>query len=177
MWLVVRSASDPMGLSASIRETAQALEANLPVANLRPLDGLVGQWVKGRRAPVALLTFFAGVALLLAALGIYGVISYSVAQRTREVGIRMALGAQGTNLVALIFREGLTLTLTGVLVGLAVTLPMTHLMERMLFGITATDPITLAVTPLVLGTVAILAISIPVRRAIRLDPNTALRSD
>jgi putative ABC transport system permease protein len=177
MWLVVRSPDDPLRLSAAIRTKTRELESSLPVADLQVLDELVARWVGERRAPAELLALFAGAALLLAALGIYGVTSYSVAQRTREVGIRMALGARGHDVATLVFRESLTLAFWGLTIGLGVALSMTHLIDTMLFGITATDPITLAAAPLVLGSVALLATFLPVRRAIRVDPNVALRSD
>lgn len=177
MWLVVRSPGDPRSLSAAIRMKARELESNLPMADLQTLDGVVARWVRERWAPAELLTFFAGVALLLAGVGIYGVMSYSVAQRTREVGVRMALGAEAHDVAALVFREGLTLTFWGLTIGLGVSLSMTHLMDRMLFEITATDPVTLAVAPIVLGGVAILAAFVPARRVTRVDPNGALRSD
>jgi putative ABC transport system permease protein len=177
MWLVVRSEGDPLSLSTSVRRKAQELESTLPLADLQLLDGMVARWVRDRQGPAELLTFFAGVALLLATLGIYGVMSYSVAQRTREVGIRMALGARGPDLMELVFREGLILTLSGLAIGMVLSLSMTGLMERMLYGITATDPATLAMASMVLGSVALVAMFIPVHRATRVDPNVALRSE
>jgi len=177
MWLVVRSEGDPLSLSASVRGVAQELESTLPLADLQRLDGLVARWVRDRQGPAELLTLFAGVALLLSALGIYGVISYSVAQRTRELGIRMALGARAPDLREMVLREGMVLTLSGLAAGMILSLSLTHLTEGMLYGITATDPATLATAPLVLGAVALAAMFIPLRRAIRVDPNVALRSE
>jgi ABC-type antimicrobial peptide transport system permease subunit len=151
------------------------LEGDLPVGDLQLLDDMVARWMTDRRAPTDLLTAFAGVALFLAALGIYGVMSYSVAQRTREVGIRMALGAKGTDLVAWVFAEGLSLTGMGLVAGLGVAFPMSRIMERMLFDVSPADPITLMAASAVLVGAAALATSIPVLRATRVDPNVALR--
>ncbi len=177
MWLVLRSESDPIALSAAVRERAQELEGDLPVADLTSLSEKVDGWVSIRRAPGDLLTFFAAVALFLAALGIYGTMAYSVARRTREVGIRMALGADRSDVVKLVFREGMILTTTGVVVGQVMAFPLTRLMGGMLFGVTPADPATLVLSPLILVTAAALAILIPLRRATRVDPNVTLRSE
>ena len=177
MWLVVRSEADPIALSAAVRERAQELEGNLPVADLTSLSEKVQGWVQIRRAPGDLLTVFAAVALFLAALGIYGIMAYSVTRRTREVGIRMALGADRSDVVKLVFREGMTLTTTGVGIGLLVAFPLTRLMGGMLFGVTPADPATLVLAPLILGTASAMAILIPLKRATQVDPNVALRSE
>jgi putative ABC transport system permease protein len=177
MWLVARSAADPTALSGAVRKLAQELEGDLPVADLQLLEGLVARWMRDQRAPTDLLTVFAGMALFLAALGVYGVMSYSVAQRTREVGIRVALVARRPTLVAWILAEGLSLTALGLAGGLLVALPMTRVMEGMLFGVGATDPVTLALSCLALTATAGLATALPVHRATRVDPNVALRSE
>ena len=136
---------------------------------------LVASSVAQRRLSVQLLGGFAGGALLLAAIGLYGVLAFVVAQRTQEIGIRVALGAQRGDVLRLVLRQGMTLTATGIAVGLAVAVALTRLMRSLLFGISATDPVTFALVPLLLAAVALLACLLPARRATRIDPMVALR--
>ena len=130
-----------------------------------------------RRFTIVLLGIFAGTALLLAAIGLYGVISYSVAQRTRELGIRMALGAQRTDVLKLVVREGMTLVALGVAMGLAASIGLTRLISSLLFGVSATDPLTFAALAFALGAIALLACLLPARRASLIDPMIALRAE
>ena len=139
------------------------------------MDQLVSEGISRQNFNMLLLTIFAGIALVLAAIGIYGLMSYSVQQRTQELGIRMALGAGKRDVLKLMLRQGLTLTFTGVLVGLAIAFGMTRLLATLLYGVHAYDPLTFSTVPLVLAAVALIATYIPARRALRVDPLTALR--
>jgi len=175
MTLMVRSATDEKSLRASIQREIRAVDPDLPVYGIKSMEQLISESVSPRRLNMILLTTFAIVALVLAALGIYGVMAYSVSQRTHEIGIRMALGAQRGDVLKMIVGQGLILTLTGIGIGLAASFGLTRLMASLLYGVTATDPLTFIVVALVLGTVALMASFIPARRATRVDPMEALR--
>jgi putative ABC transport system permease protein len=138
------------------------------------MDDVVANSLGTRRVSMQLFTVFAGAALLLAGLGIYGVLAYSVTQRTQEIGIRMALGAQKSDVLGLVIRQGMTLALIGVGVGLAGAFALTRLIANLLFGVAATDPLTFLAIPLLLLLVALVACYLPARRAARLDPKIAL---
>ena len=173
--VLVRTTVEPLSLAASVRNQITALDKDQAVFNVRTMDQALAQSVAARRFSMILLAVFAILALILAAVGIYGVISYSVAQRTREVGIRMALGATTVDVLKLVVRDGLKLVLIGIGVGLAGALLLTRLMTTLLFGVTATDAVTYATVALGLVIVALLACSIPARRATKVDPLLALR--
>jgi putative ABC transport system permease protein len=173
--LLVRSNSDPLSLAAPVRNQISALDKDQAVFNVRTMEQMLSQSVAARRFSMILLGVFAGLALILAAVGIYGVISYSVAQRTREVGIRMALGAQAMDVLMLVVRDGLRLVMIGVAIGLAGALMLTRLMTTLLFAVTPTDLFTYATVALGLFVVALLACYIPARRATKVDPLVALR--
>jgi putative ABC transport system permease protein len=173
--LVVRTTVEPLSLAQSVRGQIAALDKDQPVFNVRTMEQALARSVAARRFSMILLSVFAALALVLAAVGIYGVISYSVAQRTREVGIRMALGAQTTDVLKLVVRDGLKLVAIGVAVGLLGAFMLTRLMSTLLFGVTPTDAVTYATVPLVLTGVALAACYIPARRATRVDPLVALR--
>jgi putative ABC transport system permease protein len=158
-----------------VRNQISALDKDQAVFNVRTMEQALAQSVAARRFSMMLLAVFALLALTLAAVGIYGVISYSVAQRTREVGIRMALGAKTIDVLNLVVRDGLKLVLIGIVVGLAGALLLTRLMTTLLFGVTATDAVTYVTVSLGLIIVALLACSIPARRATKVDPLVALR--
>jgi putative ABC transport system permease protein len=173
--LLVRTAVDPLSLASPVRNQIAALDKDQAVFNVRTMEEAVARSVAARRFSMILLSVFAALALILAAVGIYGVISYSVAQRTREVGIRMALGAQTTDVLKLVVRDGLKLVVIGVIVGLAGAFMLTRLMTTLLFGVTPTDVVTYGTVALGLIAVALLACYIPARRATKIDPLSALR--
>jgi len=178
MSLVVRAQSDdPMKLAAPIRAELAAMDRNQPIHSFKALEAQVSELIAPQRFTTALLAGFAALAALLAAVGIYGVMSYVVAQRTREMGIRMALGAQTRNVMSVVMKQGMTLAVAGVTIGLAASLALTRLMSGLLFGVEATDAATLVEIALLLAVVALLACFIPARRATRVDPVTALRAE
>ncbi len=173
--LVIRSKTDPKALISLARTKVRELDGDLPISNVNTMDQLVAQSVAQRRFGMFLLVSFAGVALLLAAIGIYGVISYSVAQRTQEIGVRMALGAQTVDVLKLIMKNGLVLASAGLAIGLAGAFLLTRLMARLLFEIRPTDALTFACVSVGLLLVAFLACYLPARRATKVDPLVALR--
>jgi putative ABC transport system permease protein len=173
--LLVRTTVEPLSLAGSVRNQIAALDKEQAVFNVRSMEQALAQSVAARRFSMILLAVFALVALTLAAVGIYGVISYSVAQRTREVGIRMALGARTIDVLNLVVRDGLKLVFVGIVVGLAGALLLTRLMTALLFGVTATDAVTYVTVALGLIIVALIACCIPARRATKVDPLVALR--
>ena len=173
--LLVRTTVEPLSLAQSVRGQIAALDKDQPVFNVRTMEQALARSVAARRFSMILLSVFAALALVLAAVGIYGVISYSVAQRTREVGIRMTLGAQTNDVLKLVVRDGLKLVAIGVAVGLLGAFMLTRLMSTLLFGVTPTDAVTYTTVALVLTGVALAACYIPARRATKVDPLVALR--
>lgn len=174
---VLRSAQDPLALVDAIRKTVHEIDADQVVADFKTLDAIKAESLSDSRLRMMLLGVFAGVALLLSAIGIYGVISYSVTQRTREIGIRSALGADRAAILRLILRRGLALALLGLVIGTAGAIGLTRLMSSLLFGIGERDPLTLAAVAVLLGVVATFACYLPARRATRVDPLVALRAE
>jgi putative ABC transport system permease protein len=158
-----------------LRREVLALDKDLAVADVNALEQITGAAINGPRFMLLLIGIFAGVALVLAAVGIYGVISYSVSQRSHEIGVRMALGAQQSDVMKLIIKQGVILVLIGATIGVGAALALTRVMGSLLFGVSATDPLTFALISLLLGGVALLACYIPAKRAIRVDPMIALR--
>jgi putative ABC transport system permease protein len=173
--LVVRTAVDPLGLATSVRNAIWAVDKDQTVANVDSMEHIVAGAVARQRFSMLLLAIFAAVALVLAAVGIYGVMSYSVAQQTREIGIRMALGAQRSDVLTMTIKQGLKLVGLGLIIGLAAAFVLTRVMATLLFGISATDPLTFLTISFVLLVVAMLASYIPSVRAMRVDPMVALR--
>jgi putative ABC transport system permease protein len=177
MTVIVKSAVPPMSLTDAVRTEVYAIDANLPVSNVSTLDAIVAKSISQQRFYMLLLTVFASVALALAAIGIFGVLSYAVSQRTREIGIRMALGAQGRTVVRLIVRQAMLLVACGVAAGLTLGLLLSQTMAKMLFEVKPTDPATYVTVSAVLGAVALFASYVPARRATRVDPIEALRAE
>jgi len=175
MEVVIRTASDPMAMAKSVRDAIWSLDKDLPVANMQTVEQILGERTAPRRLNMLLLGLFATVALVLAAVGLYGVMSYSVTQRTHEIGIRMALGAQRRDVLKLIVGQAALLAVIGVGIGLAAAFALTRLMSRLLFEVSATDPLTFAAIALLLTMVALVASYIPARRAMKVDPMVALR--
>jgi putative ABC transport system permease protein len=173
--MAVRTSGDPLPLIGAIRQHVLAVDPNQPIYNVRTMDQVITESIAARRFAMLLLTIFAAVALLLASLGIYGVMSYSVTQRTHEIGIRMALGASALDVLKMVVGQGMLLVLIGVGVGLAGALVVTRVMSGLLFGVSATDPLTFGGISLLLALVAFMACYVPARRATRVDPMTALR--
>jgi putative ABC transport system permease protein len=175
--LVVRTRNDPMGLAALIRHEVAALDPEQPVARIATMNELMEASTAQPRFRTFLLGSFAGIALLLSAIGIYGVIAYTVSRRTREIGVRMALGARPVDILKLIFSESMTLTLLGILFGLVGAYAATRVMKSLLFEVTSADPFTFTGVTLLLSGVALLASYIPARRAMRFSPTVALRDE
>ena len=177
MVLVLRTQGDPMSQVAAVRSGIAALDRDLPLSDIKILDQVTSAAVARTRFTMLLLSVFAGVALLLAAVGIYGVMSYSVTQRTHEIGIRVALGAQRGDVISLVAKQGLALALAGLGAGVMAALALTRLMSSLLFGVGATDPITFVAIAVLLIGVALGACFVPARRATRMDPMAALRHE
>ena len=175
MNLVMRTTVEPTSLAAAVRREVQSIDPDQPIATVRTMDEWVARAVAGPRYRTVLLALFAIVALLLASTGIYGVMSYSVTQRTHEIGVRMALGARQWDVLKLVVRQGMFLVLLGVAIGLAGAFALTRVMETLLFGVTAKDPVTFVAVAGLLTFVAFVACYLPARRATKVDPLVALR--
>lgn len=174
MNLVVNTSLAPAALTAAVRAEMRKIDPEIPVARVSTMERLIDESVAQPRFRTFLIGIFSAVAMLLAAIGIYGVVAYSVSQRTQEIGIRMALGARRSDVLRLVVRQGMTLTLAGVALGVLGALALTRLTANLLFGVGATDPITFATISILLIFVALLACYIPARRAAKLDPMRAL---
>ncbi|HEX6631541.1 MAG TPA: ADOP family duplicated permease, partial [Gemmatimonadaceae bacterium] len=177
VFVVARTTVAPMAVASGARAALEAVDPELPLTSLMTMEERIGENLLRPRVNTLLLAVFAGIALALAAIGIYGVISYAVAQRTREIGIRMALGATAGDVKRLVVRQGMTPALLGVALGAVGALAATRLMASLLYGVTATDPLTFVVVALFLGAIALLAAYVPARRATRVEPVTALREE
>jgi putative ABC transport system permease protein len=175
MTIVARTKSDPGAMAGSLRAAATSVDKALPVYALKPMNEYLRDSLARRRFNLILLSVFSGVALALAAVGIYGVISYGVTQRTHEMGIRMALGAKPRDVLTLVVRQAMLLALGGVGIGLIASLALTRLMKSLLFSVSVTDPMTFVAIALLMTLIALLACLIPARRATKVDPLVALR--
>ena len=174
---MVRTAGDPLAQTSAIRAIAHALDANQPLTNIRTMEQNIARSVAEPRFRTVLLAIFAGLALALAAVGIFGVMAYSVAQRTRELGVRMALGATRGRVLQLVVGHGLRLTLIGVTIGIAASLAVTRYLSSMLFNVPPHDPMTLAALAAGLVVVSLGACYLPARRATLINPISALREE
>jgi putative ABC transport system permease protein len=177
MSIAVRTSTDTTNLSAAVRQAVQEVDKDQPVTNVNTMEKYLAESVAQRRFNTVVLGIFAAIALILAAVGIYGVMAYSVIQRTHEIGVRMALGAQKTDIIKLILRHGTALVLAGVVIGLAAAYALTRVISKMLYGVSATDPVTFGFVTLLLVGVAILASLVPALRATKVDPLVALRQE
>jgi len=174
-WLTVRTADDPMRLAEIVRQQIWAVDKEQPVVGTRPLEDLVDENLASRKIQASLLGGFAGLALVLATLGIYAVLSFAVTQRTQEIGIRVALGAHQSDVLRLVLSQGLRLFLIGAVLGLVGALALSRTLEHLLYGVSASDPISITTVIVLLGAVILLACYVPARRATRVDPLVALR--
>jgi putative ABC transport system permease protein len=177
MTLAVSTSAPPLSLAPALLKAVRQLDPDQPVADIRPLDDLTDRAVSGQRFNTTLLAIFAEIAFLLAAIGIYGVISYDVTQRIHEIGIRVALGATSAHIRELIVGQGALLAVYGIVAGLLAAGALTRLMKTMLFGVSSLDLTTFVVVALLLAAVAVAAAWLPARRAMALDPSTALRHE
>jgi len=177
MTLTIRTVSDPLNLVAAVRQAVRSLDPDQPVYQIRTMEGLVANALAPARFTLLLLTIFAGVAALLAMVGIYSVLAYLVTQRTHEFGIRMALGAQARDMLNLVIRQGMTLALAGVALGLIASFGLQHVIKGLLFGVSATDPVTFVVISALLVAAALMACYLPARRATKVDPIVALKCE
>jgi putative ABC transport system permease protein len=174
MW-VVHSQVEPHSLAAPMAEALRVASGGLPVAHIRTMEEIVVLNTSRQRFNMLLLTIFGASALLMAAIGIYGLMAYSVQQRTQEMGIRMALGAQASHIRNMVIRQGMVLALIGVVIGIAGAFGLTRFLASFLFDVKPWDPLAFVVTPLLLAAVALLAVWVPAERAVRVDPMAALR--
>ena len=175
MSLVIRGTQDPTRLASAVRSEVQALDPNLPVSNIKPVRQMIDERISPKRLMTYILAVFGLIALLLASVGIYGVMSYAVTQRTQEIGVRMALGAQAVDVLKLVIKNGMTMALVGVAIGLAGAYALTRLLANLLFKVAPTDLVTFAAVSISLIVVALVACYIPARRATKVDPLVALR--
>ena len=175
--LVVRTSGDPASATAAVREAVHAIDPDQPISNVKTMNENLSGVLVTERFGAILMSLLAASGLLLAALGLYGVMAYSVSQRTAEIGLRVALGAQRTHVLKLILGQGLKLALLGVAIGLTAVWCLTRLLANLLFGISATDPATIISISLLFMSVALLACLLPGRRALAVDPIQALRTE
>lgn len=173
--LVARSAGDPAALASAMKTATWSFDRNLTISQVVTMDAVVADANAPARFEMFLLTIFAALALVLAAVGIYGVISYSASRRTHEIGVRISLGATRADVLQLVVRQGMWLAVAGSAIGMGGALLLSRLMAKLLFGVQPTDPATYLAMATGLGLVAIMACCIPARRAMRIDPAAALR--
>jgi len=174
-WLQVKTADDPANVVGEIRTAMAEVDSNLPLLDVRTIDEHVDLFVSNERLISQLSSFFSGLALLLACIGLYGVMTYNVVRRTNEIGIRIALGAQNENVLWMVLKESLLLLGIGIALGVPATLVATRLVQTQLFGLKASDPFTLAFAIFVISSVTLIAAYLPARRAAQVDPMVALR--
>jgi putative ABC transport system permease protein len=174
---MIRTTGDPAGLASAVRQAVSATDAEQPVHRIRTMEDALSASLARRRLSALLTGFFAALALLLAAIGVYGALAWTVNERTREIGVRVALGAQRSDVLKMVIGQGMKLTLTGLAFGLAASLLAARAMKSLLFGVGAGDPMTFAVIALLLVCIALLACYLPARKAKKVDPVVAIRSE
>jgi putative ABC transport system permease protein len=177
MTVTVKSAAEPMLLASPVRSALRNIDPEQPVTRIRTMDRVIEESIGGRRFPMLLLGAFSLVALVLAAIGVYGVVSYIVSQRTREIGIRMALGARAAEVVGMVVRRSLSPIAAGILVGVTASVMVSRLLGTLLYEVTPHDPAVLAVIVFLLGASAVVACLIPARRAASVDPLVVLKEE
>jgi putative ABC transport system permease protein len=177
MFIILRTAADPLSLSPALRGAVAAMDKDLAVSSISPMEEITAQSIGQERFTLLLLGLFSALALLLATAGIYGVMSYAVAQQTHEIGIRVAIGAQNRDVVRMVITQGMVLVLAGVGIGLASALALTRLIRGLLFNVSSTDPVTFAGVSALLALVALIACYLPAKRAAKVDPMVALRCE
>jgi putative ABC transport system permease protein len=177
MYLVVRTVAEPGGAAATVRQAIDRIDRDQPISDARSMDERIDRSLTGRRFNTVLLLLFAALAMTLAAVGIYGVVAYSVTERTHEIGVRLALGAERRDIVSMVMRQGLTMTALGTAIGIGAALALARLIAGLLFGVSAADPATFMAVPVILATVSLAACYVPARRATRVDPMLALREE
>jgi putative ABC transport system permease protein len=175
--LVVRADANSAGIASAVKQTVRAFDPNLPISEVFTMERVVADANAQPRFEMLLLGVFGAVALLLAAVGIYGVMNYSVSRRTREIGIRMSLGASRADVLRMVLTQGMRQALAGTAAGLTGALLLSQLMAKMLYGVRPTDPVTFCAVALVLGVAALLATCVPARKATRIEPMAALRNE
>jgi putative ABC transport system permease protein len=173
--VIVKASADPNQLIATLRQQVKNVDPDQPIYNIRTMDEIRAESVSPERLNLTLLSIFAGIALVLAIVGIYGVMSYAVTQRTHEIGVRMALGARTADVLKMVLTNGMVLALIGVALGLVGAFGLTRLMSTLLFGVEPTDAVTFTVVSVILIFVALFACYVPARRAAKVDPLKALR--
>ena len=177
MFYILRTSGNPTGIASAVRSAVAEMDPSKPAGNLQTVEQNLRDQVSGERVYMLLLTVFGAIAALLAAVGIYGVMAYAVQQRTREIGIRMALGATSSSVMTLVVRQALILVFIGLILGVAGAFGLTRFLANELYGVTPTDPATFIAVSLGLVVVAVLASLIPTRRAVSVDPTVALRHE
>jgi putative ABC transport system permease protein len=175
--IVLRTAGDPLTSISAARSEISAVDPNLALYNIKPMDRLITESIIGIAYVAAVMAILGFIALVLASVGIFGVMSYSVNERAHEIGVRLSLGAQPGDILRMVLRSGLILTMTGLLIGLPIALALAYALSSLLFGVKVADPVAFVGLPLLLATVATLACYLPARRAVRLDPIAALRHE
>jgi ABC-type antimicrobial peptide transport system permease subunit len=174
-YLAVRTKAAPQSIANTLREQVRKIDPDQPISDVKTMNAVIDATLGQRRGVLWLLGSFAGIALLLAVIGIYGVVAYSVAQRTQEMGIRRALGAQRQDILRLVLRQALVLAVSGVVFGSAAAFALTRVLKKLLYGVTATDPSTFVIVAVLFVAITLIAAYIPATRAARIDPMTALR--
>ena len=177
MYVIARTSADPASTVAVARHEVARVDRDQPISDVRTMDERIGRSLSSRRFSMVLLALFAGLALTLAAVGIYGIVAYTVTERTHEIGVRVALGAQRRDVMAMVVGQGMTMTILGTAIGVAASAALSRLMSSLLFGVSAVDPATFVAIPLLLIAVALAACYVPARRAMRVDPLQTLRSE